>query len=93
VVGWRISALGFLVFASADAWLLLRLYDFCKSNLTDLSLLNLPLVPSMVYLFAVPTLLVVHRNRWSARATVGCSLAGLAIQLIILIAGLIPSYM
>jgi hypothetical protein len=89
--GWRICVIGFITFASFDTYLLFRLFEYCKSN-PNMTLFYLPLIPSLVYLLAMPMYLTLHRRKWSVGATILASVAGVITQLIVIIAVIIPSY-
>src|SRR6185295_416713 len=74
---WRITAVGFLVYSLADAYVLFRLFDYCESNTpSNRTLFSLALLSWLLYMAAMPTFLILGKNRWTRWATIASCLAG-----------------
>jgi hypothetical protein len=91
--GWWISIVGFFCYTTIDAYFLLRLFTYCEDHLSSLTLFYMALLPTLLYVLVIPFVLFVRRKSWSVFATVISCLAGLAVQLTLVVVGLIPGYM
>src|SRR6185369_1786452 len=92
-LGWRLSVLGFVFYATFDAYLLFRVHAYCESsNCSNWTLFYVALVPTVAYVLGMPLFLAVYRKQWSVWRTVVSCLIGGMIQLAAIVACLIPSY-